>query len=244
MQIEGKTVLVTGGAVRIGHSIAKKLAKNGAKLAIHYNSSETNAIESLQEMIPFAKDLALFRADLNDTTETVNLIRAVEERLGTIDILVNNASIFEMRPFLEVSEQDWDRHMNINLKAPFLLSQGVAKGMLSKKAGKIINITDYTAVRPSKDYLPYNISKAGLTALTKSLAKELAPYIQVNGIALGPTLAPENYTAEKKKQVAEKTLLKRWGNPEDVANAVLFFLEGTEYATGQTLYIDGGKLLV
>lgn len=172
------------------------------------------------------------------------MLRTVETKMGPVEVLINNASIFEKKNFFEITEEDWDRHMNINLKGPFLLAQGVAKGMIEQGGGKIINITDYTAIRPSKNYLPYNISKAGLTALTKTLAKELAPAIQVNGIALGPTLPPENYTEEKRGRVAEKTLLKRWGNPEEVANAVVFFLEGTDYATGQTLYIDGGKLLV
>lgn len=195
-------------------------------------------------MDPFAGDIALFRADLNEPSEIAGMLRAVESKLGPVEILINNASIFEKKNFFEITEEDWDRHMNINLKGPFLLAQGVARGMISMGSGKIINITDYTAVRPSKDYLPYNISKAGLTALTKTLAKELAPTIQVNSIALGPTLPPENYTEEKRGRVAEKTLLKRWGDPEEVANAVVFLLEGTDYSTGQTIYIDGGKLLV
>src|SRR3989338_1927020 len=144
MQIEGKTVLVTGGAVRIGHSIAKRLAEKRARLALHYHSSETAAIKGFQEMLTFAKEVVLFRADLNNPTETTDMVRAVEAKFGPVDILINNASIFEKKSFFEVTETDWDRHMNINLKAPFLLAQAVAKGMLSKGAGKIINITDYT----------------------------------------------------------------------------------------------------
>lgn len=223
--------LVTGGAARIGAVISRSLAKKGAKVAIHYHQNK----EPLEGIF--------FQADLTRTSEIEKLVREVAQKLGPIDILVNNAAIFERTPFLEISEEDWEKHLTINLKAPFFLSQAVARGMLSKREGKIINLTDYTAVKPSKDFLPYNVSKGGLVTLTKALARELAPHIQVNAIALGPTLAPENYSEEKKQSVADKTLAKRWGNAEEAANTVRFLIEDCDYATGSVFYIEGGKLL-
>lgn len=234
MQLAGKTVLITGGATRIGAVISRKLSQNGAKLAIHFHQNR----EPLGEV-----EGIFFQADLTRRDEIEKLAAAVEKKLGPIDILINNAAVFEPTKFLEISEADWDRHLNLNLKVPFLLSQAVARGMLSKKEGKIINLTDYTAIKPSKDYLPYNVSKGGLVTLTKALARELAPHIQVNAIALGPTLPPENYSEEKKEAVADKTLARRWGNAEEVANMVRFLIEDCDYATGSVFYIEGGKLL-
>lgn len=226
--------LVTGGATRIGAVISRKLVQKGGRLAIHFHQNR-EPLEGVEGIF--------FQADLTRTSEIEKLVDAVEKKLGPIDILINNAAVFEPTPFLEISEADWDRHLTLNLKAPLFLSQAVARGMLSKKEGKIINLTDYTAVKPSKDYLPYNVSKGGLVTLTKALARELAPHIQVNAVALGPTLPPENYSEEKKRSVAEKTLARRWGNAEEVANTIRFLIEDCDYATGSVFYIEGGKLL-
>jgi len=244
VKIQGKVILVTGGAVRIGKAISKMLASKGARLAIHYNHSEKEA-ESLAESLQNdSNQIKTFQADLNKTEQTQKLVSEVEEKLGSIDVLINNAALFKKSPLLEVSEADWDNHLNINLKAPFFLSQAVSKKMLGKKEGKIINIADLSFRRPYLKYIPYSISKAGLIALTQSLAKELAPHIQVNAIALGAIKAPVDYSEEEKEKRADKTLLKRWGDPQDVANAICFLIEGADYASGSTLTLDGGSHLV
>lgn len=243
MQIEGKVALVTGGAKRIGREIVLALAERKAKLAVHYHRSDKEAAALSQELHPLLPDVSFFQADLSLPAEAIRLANAVTEQVGPIDILINNASTFEKIALNQITEEDWDRHMNINLKSPFLLCQAAAKAMLKTGGGKIINITDYTAIKPSKNYLAYNVSKAGLSSLTRSLAKELAPHIQVNALALGPMLPPEGYSEEKKQRVAEGTLAKRWGEAKEVANAVLFLLEGTDYATGSVFYLEGGKLL-
>ncbi|MDP2600704.1 MAG: SDR family oxidoreductase [Deltaproteobacteria bacterium] len=233
MKIKGKTVLVTGGAVRIGRAISEALAERGAKVAVHYWRSKVDSRFRGNDV----------RADLSKFSEIKRLVAAVEKKLGPIDILVNNAAIFNRKDFLKVTEKDWSDHLDLNLKAPFFLAQAVAKKMLHKKEGKIINIADFEALHPSKGYAPYCISKAGIMGLTKVLAKELAPYIQVNAVAPGAILPPKNYSAALKKKIAEKTLLKRWGSPEDIANAVCFLIEGGDYMTGETIFIEGGRLL-
>lgn len=234
MELKGKTALVTGGTHRIGAVIAKILAEKGARVAAHYHRSAPKTT---------AVNVTPFQADLSQIKELQKLVEDIEQRLGPIQILINNAAIFEQIPFFEISEADFDRHLNINLKAPFLLSQKIGRNMLEQKEGKIINIADYTYLKPYHGYLAYSVSKAGLIGLTKCLAKELAPDIQVNAIALGLMLPPKNFSEEQKKWNAEKTLLKRWGDPKEIANAVCFLLEGTDYATGSVLEIDGGRLL-
>jgi len=235
VEIKGKVALVTGGAVRIGRAICENLAGKGAKVAVHYNRSEKEA-----------KDLRLetFQADLSNASDIEKLVQEVEKKLGPIQVLINNASIFKKTPLFEIRESDWEKHININLRAPFLLAQVVSKGMLERKQGKIINIADYAAKKPYKDYLPYIVSKGGVVALTKTLAKELAPYVQVNAIAPGPTIPPSYYSENQKEKVANQTLLKRWGDPKEIANAVCFLIEGTDFATGSVLTIEGGRLLV
>lgn len=232
MQLKGKTALVTGGAGRIGHAIAQRLAQKGAKVAVHYYRQTEG---------PVGKNF--FQADLSKPQAAQKLAAAVEENLGPIQVLINNAAVFEKTPFFETTEADWDRHLDINLKAPFFLAQAVAHSMSDKKSGKIINIADSAAFIPYRGYLAYSIAKAGLVALTMALARELAPHVQVNAIAPGPTLAPNRYSQTEIKVVANKTLLKRWGNPKEIANAVCFLIEGTDYATGSVLEIDGGRLL-
>lgn len=242
VNFEEKTVLLTGGTVRIGQVIARTLAQRKVRIAVHYHTSRGSA-QALQNELSSVTDIQIFQADFEKLWEIEHLVRAVVDQLGPIDALINSAAIFEEKSIFEVQEKDWDRHIHINLKAPFFLSQKVATSMLKRKFGSIINIIDYTPVRPSIGYLAYSVSKSGLKLLTKALARELAPLIHVNAIALGPTLPPQHYSEEKRKQVAENTLLKRWGSAGDVARAVLFILEGTDDMTGSILHLDGSKVL-
>lgn len=231
MQIKGKTALVTGGASRIGKAIAEALSQRGARVAVHHHRAREGEGKNG------------FRADFTRPGEAQNLVTEVETQLGPIHILINNAAVFERTPLWEIDEADWEKHLAVNLKAPFFLAQAVSKKMAELKEGCIINIGDPTLQRPHKGYLSYNVSKAGLEGLSRALAMELAPSVRVNTLALGPILPPEDYTEEQKLKAAQKTLLKQWGKPEEVAKAVCFLIEEASFATGSTLLLDGGRLL-
>jgi NAD(P)-dependent dehydrogenase (short-subunit alcohol dehydrogenase family) len=162
---------------------------------------------------------------------------------GSIEILVNNAAIFYKTPFQKIKETDWDRHMDINLKGTFLCSHKVGLEMLKKEQGKIINIADWAGLRPYRGYIPYCVSKAGVICLTQALAKTLAPHVQVNCIAPGPMLLPEDMSENEIKEIIQGTPLKRIGSPEDIAKTVLFLIEGSDFITGATYHVDGGRYI-
>ena len=171
------------------------------------------------------------------------MVTNIINTFGRIDILVNSASVFAPTPIETITERDWDVNLDTNLKAPFFLSKFAAAAMRKQGSGKIINLGDWAGIRPYKDYLPYSVSKSGLIGLTKALAKELAPEVQVNCIALGMVIPPETYTKEEVDRLISRTLTKKMGTPEDVARAVRFFCE-TDFATGAVLTLEGGRLLV
>ena len=162
---------------------------------------------------------------------------------GRIDVLINSASVFYRKPIEELTEHDWDVNLDTNLKAPFFLSKFAGAAMRRQGAGKIVNLGDWAGIRPYNNYLPYTVSKSGLIGLTRALAKALAPEVQVNCVALGPVMPPEEYSAEENARLVAGTLTKRLGSPEDVARAVMFLCEGTDFATGSTLVLDGGRML-
>lgn len=237
MQIEGKVALVTGGARRVGAAVCEALAKKGARVVIHYLNSREEA-EALTLKLPQALPLC---CDLTKPDEIQRMMGKIDAETGPLEILVNNASVFSRTPFESLDKSAWDEHLNINLKAPYLLSLAAAKQMRKAGRGKIINIADGAWAKPYKNYLPYCVSKAGLVSLTKALAVELAPDILVNAIAPGPVLAPETYSQGAKSRSAMGTLLEKWGDPKDIANAVCFLIEGTDFATGSILTLDGGR---
>jgi pteridine reductase len=171
------------------------------------------------------------------------MVASVIEAFGRLDVLVNSASVFYRKPLEELTERDWDLNLDTNLKAPFFLSKFAGAAMRRQGAGKIINIGDWAGIRPYNNYLPYTVSKSGLIGLTRALAKALAPEVQVNCVALGPVMPPDEYGAEEIERLRLATLTKTMGSPADVARAVLFFCEGTDFATGSTLMLDGGRLL-
>jgi NAD(P)-dependent dehydrogenase (short-subunit alcohol dehydrogenase family) len=243
MEIKGKVALVTGAGKRVGRAIAIALASRGAVLAVHYRSSRTEAQGVVGEITAKAGMAEAFAAGLANVGEIEAMVNAVLDAFGRIDILVNCASVFYRKPLEQVDEQDWDLNLDVNLKAPFFLAKFAGLAMRRQGAGKIVNIGDWAGIRPYKNYLPYTVSKSGLIGLTRALARALAPEVQVNCVALGPVMPPEEYDAHEVRVLAEGTLLKRIGTPEDVANAVLFFCEGTDFATGATLLLDGGRLI-
>ncbi|MBI2486414.1 MAG: 3-oxoacyl-ACP reductase FabG [Deltaproteobacteria bacterium] len=243
MDIKNKVALVTGGAKRVGRTIALELAEHGANLVINYNSSKKEADEIVELIRKTGRKAIAVKADVSKADEVAKLVDVALNKFERVDILMNNAAIFFKTPFLEITEEDWDLFMNVNLKSAFLCSQKVAKVMLERGSGKIINIADAAGgIKGWKSYIPYSVSKAGLIMLTKTMAKALAPNIHVNAIAPGPVLLPENYSEKEKKRAIESTLLKRLGSPEDIAKAVIFLVK-SDYITGETITVDGGNLI-
>ena len=243
MDLKNKVALVTGAGRRIGRAIALDLATHGTSVAVHYRTSHAEADAVAAEITASGAKAQTFRANLEHVAEIEQMVTNVLDTFGRIDVLVNSASVFAPTPLEEITERDWDANLDTNLKAPFFLSKFAAAAMRQQGAGKIINLGDWAGIRPYKDYLPYSVSKSGLIGLTKALAKELAPEVQVNCIALGMVIPPETYTKEEVDRLVSRTLTKKMGTPEDVARAVLFFCE-TDFATGAVLTLDGGRLLV
>ncbi|OGR82759.1 MAG: hypothetical protein A3J74_09135 [Elusimicrobia bacterium RIFCSPHIGHO2_02_FULL_57_9] len=244
MRLQGKVVLITGAARRVGRAIALALARRGARIAVHYNRSKADAERLASELRESnGSESIIVKTDLNDTRAIKGLVEAVVKHFGAIHVLINNASLYEKNAFGSTSIKDWDSHMDVNARAPFFLSQAVAPVMQTQGEGKIINIADWSALRPYADYIPYCVSKAALFCLNTALAKQLAPQIQVNAIMPGPVLLPDNFSARARKTAAQATPLKRLGSPEDVAQAALYLIESGDFITGAAIPVDGGRLI-
>jgi pteridine reductase len=240
--LTGKTVLITGGARRVGAAIARELHSAGANLAIHFRHSARDAATLAAELNDKrAKSAATIRADLLDVGNLGALVEFTLRHFGALDVLVNNASTFYPTKIGEITPAAWDDLMGTNLKAPLFLSQAAAPA-LRKSQGLILNIVDIHALRPLRDYPVYCAAKAGLQMITRSLAKELGPEIRVNGISPGPVLWPEGQSDEKARaKIIERTVLKRMGTPADIARTALFFAASAPFITGQILAVDGGR---
>lgn len=242
--MQGKVVLITGGAKRVGAAICRRLHGAGANLLIHYRSSAAEA-EALRDELNRVRpeSAALIQADLNQIDRLPELVAAAKARYGRLDVLINNASSFYPTAVGEICEKDWQDLIGSNLKAPLFLSQAAAE-CLRHSHGCIVNITDIHAERPMKSYVVYSIAKAGLVALTKSLAHELGPEVRVNAVAPGPIMWPEEdptFDDEERRRIIAHTLLKRAGSPDDIARAVAFLIKDAPYVTGTVLPVDGGR---
>lgn len=241
MALQDRTVLITGAARRVGRALALACARAGADVVVHYGSSQAEA-ESLQvEVQALGRRALLAQADLNDPRAVERLIERATA-WAPLYALVNNASEFEPLDWRATTLEDWNRNLMVNLTAPFLLSQGFARRLPEGAEGRIVNLLDWRALRPGDDHLPYTISKAGLAALTRSLAAAFAPRITVNGLALGAILPPSP-NADLSALIA-KVPAGRWAELEEVERALLFLLEGPAYITGEVLHVDGGRHLV
>ena len=243
MNLKNKVALVTGAGRRIGRAISLELAAHGTTIAVHYRTSHAEADAVVAEIKSNGGNAQTFHANLEHVAEIEQMVSEILDAFGRIDILVNSASVFAPTPLEKITEHDWDANLDTNLKAPFFLSKLASLSMRQNGAGKIINLGDWAGIRPFKNYIPYSISKAGLISLTRALAKALAPEVQVNCIALGPVMPPDDYDAGEIERLRQLTLTKRLGTPEEVARAVIFLCEGTDFATGSTLMLEGGRLL-
>ena len=240
MDIQNSIVLITGAAIRVGRSIALYLAKKGANIAFSYYLESEPWQKTLNEIKDCGVEAVAIQTDIRYADQARAMVKAAMDKFGRIDVLVNSASIWLKAPFLEISEQDWDTALDVNLKGPFITSQAVARHMLDQKRGVIINITDLSAFQVWSGYAHHAASKAGLVSITKTMALELAPYIRVNAIAPGTVLLPDNASDEKIKWAVNYSALKRVGSPEDVARLIEFLIEN-EFITGSTYFVDGGR---
>ncbi|MDG2296722.1 MAG: pteridine reductase [Gammaproteobacteria bacterium] len=237
-----KWVLITGGAKRIGARIARTLHAQDMNLVIHFNTSSDDANELCSELNSIRNDSAIaIGANLTNPDEVESLIKKVIERTGQLDVLINNASTFYPTPIEDITLDDWDNLVGTNLKAPLFLCKYAAPH-IKKSKGSIINMVDIHASKPLKKHPIYGHAKSGLVMLTRSLAKDLAPEVRVNGIAPGMILWPENEPPEEIKQkVVNQIPLKRSGEPNDIAKTVLFLIADADYITGQIIAVDGGR---
>lgn len=242
--MQGKAILITGGAKRVGAAICRKLHAQGANLVVHYRSSLKEAQKLQSDLNQERPDsVILAQADLLEINLLPDFIDKVAERFGRLDVVINNASSFFPTPLGGCSVEAWDDLIGSNLMAPLFLSQAAAP-YLKQQQGCIVNIVDIHADRPLKNYVIYNCAKGGLVSLTRSLALELAPEIRVNGVSPGPILWPENgeWRDEAARQyIISRTLLKRIGEPEDIAKTVRFLIADAPYITGQIIAVDGGR---
>ena len=236
--LDGKTVLVTGGARRVGRLFALACGRAGANVIIHHGNSAREALDVQKEIASYGPQAWILPSDLSNADEVSRLISRANE-FSPLYALVNSAAIFESLSFQDTKLEDWERHIAINLTAPFLLSQAFAK---QTSNGRIVNILDWRALRPGADHFPYTVTKSALAAMTKSLAIALAPNITVNGLALGAILPPANESASEK--IIKQVPAKRWSETGEVEDALIFLLSGPAYITGEIIHVDGGRHLI
>ncbi len=240
MGVPKGVALVTGAGRRIGAAIAIALSEQGMRVAVHYRSSQSEAVKVVRKIERRGGVACAIQGDITQVADCERIVNETIRTFGRLDLLVNNAAVFFKTPLATVTEAQWDHTVNTNLKGSFFCARAAAKVM---RKGQIINIADWSGLRPYRDYLPYCISKAGVIALTKGLARTLAPHIAVNAIAPGPVLLPKDFNEEEKTEIVRHTPLRRLGSPSDVVEAVRFLAEGTSFMTGAVIIIDGGRLV-
>ncbi|HIP71736.1 MAG TPA: SDR family oxidoreductase [Anaerolineae bacterium] len=240
MDPKGKTALVTGGAVRVGKAITLALARAGANVVINYHSSAAAAEETAVTAQSFGVGALPIQADIGNAEQVAAMVTAAKAQFGSVDILINNASLWRQTPFPTDNFDDWHLITNVLINGAFYCANAVAPLMLERGEGAIVNIIDLSVYEPWPNYTAHAVGKSALLAMSRQLALELAPAVRVNAVAPGPVLPPLDFSEEKIAQTAAKTLLNRWGIPEDVADAVLFFVQAG-YVTGELLAVDGGQ---
>jgi len=237
-----KTVLVTGAAKRLGRAIALDLARHGWNLAIHYNTSEKEARATCEDARTTGAKVALLKADLMRENESTELVSRAVKELGALTALINSASLFENDEWVDATRASWDKHMEVNLRAPFVLSQAFAKQLPRDQKGSIVNLIDQRVLKPTPQFMSYSLSKAGLHWLNTTLAQALAPRIRVNAVGPGPTMRNARQSEADFQRQREATMLKSGAEPQDVCDAVRYLLEAPS-VTGQMIAVDGGQHL-
>lgn len=242
MELAGRVALVTGAGHRLGRAIALALAGRGMDVAVHYHRSRREADVSLHAIRELGSRAELFQADLSDAAAARALPLAVAEAFGRLDVLVNSAGIMVRATVEETTPELWDQVMDTNLRSMFFTTQG-ALPALRAAAGRVINLADVGGLEPWPRYAAHCVSKAGVVMLTRTLARALAPDVTVNAVAPGAVLPPDDWDAAAREHMARTTPLGRLGGPQDVTAAVLYLLEGGDYVTGETIVVDGGRLI-
>ncbi len=239
MDLRGKTAIVTGGAHRVGGAISLALAEHGCNVVVHFHTSATMASETATKIEDRGVKCITVQADISQHAEVLRLFETIDQAGWNVDILVNSAAIMESEDLLSADENAWARTIDLNLKGAFFCLQQAAKRM-EAHGGLIVNITDIAAHRPWPRYPIHSISKAGLEMLTRVAALRLAPNIRVNAVAPGPVAKPASMSEDRWQEITNELPLKRGGDPQDVAQAVLFLIEN-DFITGETLFVDGGN---
>ena len=247
MNLDGKTVLITGGR-RIGTKLALQLAARGANLAFSYHNSRDAMMQVVEDCEQAGVKAEAFPADLRHPGDANSLIAETVDQFGSLDVLVNLTSIYTHTPFESLQPNDYHELMAANLTAPYFTALAAARAMLKQPIvnglqGKIIHFTDWAVDRPYRGFLPYLVAKGGLVTLTKALAVELAPTITVNAIAPGAVEPPPDLSPLQLEQIRASSALNRLGTPEDVIQAVIYLVEGTDFVTGEVFRVDGGRFL-
>lgn len=245
MDLRDKVCLVTGAARRVGRVIALELARRGARVVVHYHTSRAEALEVAAECTRLSggREALALACDQADTEAIEQLVAEAETVCGRIDVLVNSASVFPAMPFLEMTREQWDTVFAVNLRGPAWFCRAVARGMVARGAGAIVNVADAMADHPTPRFVPYGATKAALVSLTQGLAQELAPAVRVNAVGPGTVLLPESASDDLRARAARCSALGRVGMPEDVAAACVFLIEGSDYITGAFLAVDGGRIV-
>lgn len=236
-----KVALITGGAVRVGRAITMGLAESGWDVAVNYHTSEAEARGVCRRVEEMGRQCLVCGGDVSDAADVRRIADQVGEGFGRLDLLVNNAALFQAGPLMEVAEKEWDRVMAVNLKGPFLMVQAT-QALLEEAGGSVVNLLDLGAFQPWVDYPHHAVSKAGLLHLTRVMARALAPRVRVNAIAPGAVLLPEDYDEEARERSRKRSVLGTLGSPDDVVRTVLF-LERSPFITGEVVVVDGGALL-
>jgi NAD(P)-dependent dehydrogenase (short-subunit alcohol dehydrogenase family) len=243
MDLTNRVVIITGGK-RIGRIVARELAAQGADLVLSYRGSKEEALATVADVEAHGRKATTVVADVSKASDCEGIIAHAMNTFGRVDVLINMASIYMPVAFDALTDLDWQRNLDINLKAAFLCAKAAVPHMRRQGGGRIINFADWLAASGRPQYtgfVPYYVAKAGVIALTEALALELAPdHILVNAIAPGPIVPPPDLTEEERQTVAQRTPLGRWGGELEIAKAVLTFIE-SEFITGETLRVDGGR---
>ena len=240
MNLKGTTALVTGGAVRVGKAITLGLARAGANVVINYSRDSAQAVQTAREAESHGVSAMIVRANIADWEQVKSMFDAIHESGRTIDVLVNNASLWKQTPFPTDSIEDWHTVTGILINGAFYVSNLAARDMLEKKAGAIVNIVDISITEAWPKFAAHVVGKSALMAMTRQFALDLAPYVRVNAVCPGPVLPPPDYSPEKVAKTAAKTLLGRWGTPEDISKAVNFMIE-SDYINAESVTVDGGQ---